>query len=302
MTNKPWSIVGLGEILWDIFPDGPRFGGAPGNFACSTAELAGDRAQVHMVSRVGNDELGSEAISQLGARGVQTSAVQSDQRETGRVLVEINSTGVADYRFTENCAWDYIEPGEVAPSIAASCDAVCFGTLGQRCEVSRRAIRQFLEAVPSTCLRVLDINLRTPFDGDDIIRQSLPLGNILKLNDDELSRVASLLSLSGSDREVLQALLDRYSYELVALTRGSNGALLVSSAGELSDLPAGKVTIRDTVGAGDAYTAALVLGLLSGSNLDEINSTAIQVAGYVCSRAGATMSIPPELRWCLFGD
>ncbi len=145
-------------------------------------------------------------------------------------------------------------------------------------------IRRFVQSVSPECLRVLDINLRAPFDDDDAIRESLPLANVLKLNDEELPRVAGLLGISGTEQELVAALIERYSYQLVALTRGAGGALVVSRAGETSELPAESVRISDTVGAGDAYTACLVLGLLAGWELKKLNSAAINVAGYVCSR------------------
>ena len=296
MTTEPWSIVGLGEILWDIFPDGPRFGGAPCNFACSAAELSRNRARARMVSCVGRDELGTRAIEQLTERGVTASAVQTDDRDTGQVLVEVDDRGAASYRFAENSAWDHVAWSDDLRVLAEGCDAVCFGTLGQRGEVSRQTIRRFVESVPPKCLRVLDINLRAPFDSDAVILESLPLANVLKLNDEELPRVAGLLGIPGTEREVIDALMDRYSYQLVALTRGTGGALILSGTGEFSDLPAEIVDVADTVGAGDAYTACLVLGRLAGCELAELNAAAIHVAAYVCSQPGATMEMPNNLR------
>ena len=288
------QVVGIGEILWDVFPDGPRFGGAPANFSCSTSELSRGAAGVLIVSAVGEDELGRKAIESLKQRGVDTSVLQVNQHPTGKVDVQLDDAGVASYHFADDSAWDHLAWNDALGKVAAKCDAVCFGTLGQRSETSRRTINQFVQATPESALRILDVNLREPFYDDSVIQQSLALANVLKLNDDELPRLARINGLSGDDVDVMRQLAARHQLRYVALTRGAGGAAIVSQD-EVSDLPGIPTEVADTVGAGDAFTAAITLGLLAGQDIDTVNRNAIAVASYVCSQPGATMTFPDEL-------
>lgn len=295
---QPWQIVGLGEILWDVFPDGPRFGGAPANAACSAAELAADAAEVFMVSGLGDDALGNEALAALHSHRVATSHVQRTGWPTGRVDVTLDAAGMASYRFAEDSAWDHVAWCDALESLAACCDAVCFGTLGQRGQTSRDTIRQFVttvQAAREAALRVLDINLRPPYDDDTVILESLELANVLKLNDDELPRVCQLCGIPAEPEEALSTLAQRYQLQAVALTRSSKGGLLIRG-GEISDLPGTPVNVADTVGAGDAYTAAMILGLLAGRDAASINAHAIAVASFACTVSGGTMAFPDSLR------
>jgi fructokinase len=294
MLMQP-CIVGIGEILWDVFPDGPRFGGAPANFACSTAELSRGSARVCMVSAVGDDDLGHAALQSLTSHGVDSRCVQINDRETGQVLVELDPHGVARYRFAENSAWDALRMTDDLRTLATSTDAVCFGTLGQRSQCSRDTIQAFVKAVPSSALRVLDVNLREPFYSDELILASLAMANVLKLNDAELPMVARLCGCSGSTSEMMRQLSEQYHLRCVAVTRGTAGAIVVAN-NAISDLPGITVDVVDTVGAGDAFTAALILGLLGGQEIHEVNRRAIEVASYVCSQAGATPGFPAHFR------
>lgn len=287
-------VVGLGETLWDVFPDGPRLGGAPLNFSCSSAELAQSAAQVFMVSCIGDDELGRQALDSIAAHGVDVHCMQTVDRPTGQVLIELDSERAARYRFAEDSAWDHLAWNDSLRRLAADCSAVCFGTLGQRSERSRNTIETFVKETPEPTLRILDVNLRDPFFNDDVIVQSLALANILKLNDEELPLLARLCGASGSDTEIMRQLAERFQFRCVALTRGADGAILVQGD-DVSDLPGIQVDVVDTVGAGDAFTAALTLGLLAGRDIEEVNRHAITVASYVCSRPGATMSFPADL-------
>jgi fructokinase len=289
-------IVGLGEILWDVFPDGPRFGGAPANFACSAAELRGPGVDVHIASAVGRDDLGSKAVKLLHERGVGTSCVATLDRPTGTVLVELDSAGHASYTFAADTAWDNIPWSGDLQRLAASADVVCFGTLGQRSETSRQTIERFVRATRPDCLRILDINLRPPFWTTEVIRSSLEHANVVKLNETELPTVADLLGWKGSDHELLQRLLDQYALRAAALTRGAEGALLMSSSSDFSNLPAEPTTVVDTVGAGDAYSAALAIGLLENLPLAAINAWGMRVASFVCSQPGATPRFHKHLR------
>ena len=291
----PHTIIALGEILWDVFPDGPRFGGAPANFACSSAELGHENAVVSMISAVGNDELGRRALDSLVTRGVQTDVVQINGYPTGRVDVELDEAGVGTYRFAENCAWAYLSWIRDLQQLASDCDAVCFGTLGQRGQQSLEAIRSFVQATSESALRILDVNIRRPFISDELILSSLELANVLKLNDDELPVIGGLCDFSGSDLEIMQRIAERFGLRYVALTRGPRGAVILSSD-TVTELPGVSVDVVDTVGAGDAFTASMTLGLLAGQQLEAINRNAIASSSYVCSQQGATMAFPKEYR------
>jgi len=294
MSPRP-TIIGLGEILWDVFPDGAHFGGAPANFACSVAELCGEEMDVYIAGSVGHDDLGRSAIELLNARGVNTSCVSLADQPTGQVLVELDDAGRASFEIAADTAWDNLAASNELHQLASRADAVCFGTLGQRSDVSRQTIQRFLRATRPDCLRILDINLRPPFWNEEIVLQSFELANILKLNDTELAVVADMLGWKGADQELLEQLMDRFSLQLVALTRGVGGALLQSAAGQHCDLPGNPVAIVDTVGAGDAYTAVLAIGTLNGLPLEIINAWANRVAGFVCSQPGATPHLPNHL-------
>ena len=290
----PYQVAGVGEILWDVFPDGPRFGGAPANFCCSAASLAQASADVSMISSVGNDKLGQQAIDALHHRKVKTPLVQVNQRPTGRVVIELDDAGIASYQFDENSAWDHLDWIDELSAFAETCDAVCFGTLGQRSPISHQTITRFLEATPESALRILDVNLRPPFFSDDLIAASLANANVLKLNSEELPHVAMLNGFSGDDIDVMQQLAHAYQYRCVALTRGSEGAVIVTGD-SISELPGMLVDVVDTVGAGDAFTASLTLDLLAGKPIDVINRRAITTASYACTKPGATMPFPNHL-------
>lgn len=291
------QIVGLGEILWDVFPDGARFGGAPANFACTAAGLAAGSPRVAMAGAVGRDDLGRRALAEFSSRGVDVGVVAILPEPTGRVDVTVDAQGHASYVFASDCAWDNIPWSESLATLAAETSAVCFGTLGSRGATSLATIRRFVAAVPSPALRILDINLRPPFWSPDVLRDSLPLANIVKCNDDELPVVAEILGLEGSPQSVLHALLTRYRLRLAALTRGAKGSLLVTAEGSASDLPGTPVDVIDTVGAGDAFTAAVTLGLLAGWPLAKLHAHAERVAAFVCTQRGGTPPIPAELRF-----
>lgn len=296
MGEQRALVVGLGEVLWDVFPDGARFGGAPANFACHVAEIAGGRVDVLVASAVGRDDLGRRAIESLSTHGVDTCHVASLPQATGQVLVALDAAGHASYTFADDVAWDHLAWSEGLAGLAAGCDAVALGTLGQRSAESRATIQRFVESTPQRCLRVLDVNLRPPFWSEEVVLRSLELANVLKLNDGELPVLAELLGLRGSPRELMEQLAARFALKVVALTRGEAGAILLGDAGCWSDQPGLPTTVADTVGAGDSYTAALVLGLLDGLPLDAINAWATRVAAFVCSQPGATPHLPAELR------
>ena len=286
MTDRP-DIISIGEVIWDLFPDGERFGGAPANFACHAAILG---AEVTMLSATGNDNRGREAIGILGGFGIDTSLMQVvPDAPTGSVGVEIDAKGKPQFTIHENSAWDQLAWTPRLAEKVAEADAVYFGTLGQRGESSRATIRHALEAAMSAGVpRILDINLRAPFFDDQLIHESIEHASILKLSDDEFEIVARACGVSsGGDHSfVLRNILERFSLDSIVLTRGAEGALFVS-ADDLIDQPGVPAEVIDTVGAGDAFTAAFALGLLRGEKTRAILQAACQTASTVCSQSGA---------------
>ena len=292
-TARP-VIVGIGEVLWDMLPGGKQLGGAPANFAYHAAALG---AAAAVVSRVGDDAPGREVLARLEALGVDRRHVGVDPTyPTGRVDVRVDAAGVPEYVIHEPVAWDFLAADEAVLRLAARADAVCFGTLAQRSAVSRAAVQATLSATRA-CLRVFDINLRQQFFSRDLIDQMLRQCDVLKLNDAELPVVAGLLGITADEPgAAVRELIGRYALRVVALTRGGRGSLLAGADGRTSDHPGAPVaTVADTVGAGDAFTAALVTGLLAGRDLDQVNAFANRLAAYVCTRSGATPAVPQSL-------
>jgi fructokinase len=292
--NSKYKIAGIGEGLWDVFPDGKQFGGAPANFACHCHTLG---AEAYVVSCIGNDELGLEGREFLSNHGVDiTGLALSEEFETGTVLVTLDSDGKPDYEIKEGVAWDNIPFTEEMQKIASGVNAVCFGSLSQRNDVSRRSIATFLDATPQECLRMFDINIRQHYYSDEVILSSLEKANALKINDEELPLVAKLLDISGTDEEQLKAILKTCSMNLVILTCGPKGALLVTED-DVSFEPAAKAEIiASTVGAGDSFTATAIMGYLNKKSLEEINRRANEVAAYVCTQTGAVPTLPESLK------
>ena len=300
MTTPRPIVVGLGELLWDLFPSGKQLGGAPANFAYITA-LLGDSGIV--ASRVGDDRLGQEALWHLKSCGLDVHRVQRDlSRPTGTVKVEVDSKGQPEYQITENVAWDFMEFSEDWISLARSAHAVCFGSLAQRNSVSRSTIRAFLSALPSFAIGIFDVNLRQTFFSPEILRDSLRHAKVLKLNHQEFPRFLDLLqcplrdstraaSAPGdySDISAARWLCREFSLRLVCITRGASGSALVT-ADSHHEHPGFSVKVADTVGAGDAFTAALVHHALRGSSLAMMNTAANRMGAWVASQEGA---MPP---------
>jgi fructokinase len=286
------AVVGLGEVLWDLFPEGKQFGGAPANFAYHAKCLG---AEGFVVSAVGNDDLGREILDRLDALGLNRQFVAVDgAHPTGTVSVELDAAGKPRYVIHEDVAWDFVPVVPGLMDLAQKADAVCFGSLAQRSDASRKTIRDFLGATQEGCLRIFDINFRQRFYDAKTVARSLELANVLKLNDEELPVVAKLLKISGGEDDVMAALRDRYDLQVIALTKGAHGAVLIGPDGR--SVHAGVAAkVVDTVGAGDAFTAVLAMGLLRGLDLDAINEHANHVAAYVCSRPGATPEMPARL-------
>jgi len=285
-------VVGIGEILWDMLPSGKQLGGAPANFAFHARSLG---ARSAIVSAVGRDALGREILGALEAAGLETRFISLvDAHPTGTVGVELDIEGVPRFTIADGAAWDFIPSNANLLGLAVAADAVCFGTLAQRSPVSRAMIRAFLEATRPECLRVFDVNLRQSSHSRELLDDFLRKSSVLKVNEEELGVLTRLFSLSGSDTQVLTRLLEAYPLELIALTLGKRGSRLFSLKGE-SYCPAPAVEVSDTIGAGDAYMAALVMGLLKGKSLVEINDRANRVAAFVCTQPGAWPRIPASL-------
>ena len=284
-----FNVLGIGEILWDLLPSGKQLGGAPANFAFHASALG---ARSRVISRVGRDPLGVEILQRLQALGLPTAEIQVDpSAPTGTVSVELSSDGQPRFTIHEDVAWDRLALEKAALAAVAEADAVSFGTLAQRREPARSTIQSLLAAVGPGALRILDINLRQQYFSRDIIESSLGVANIVKFNDSELPVLAELLGLRGSARQQIEQLARQHAQRLVCLTRGAHGSLLYCE-GHWAEDPGQPVAVKDTVGAGDALTAALAMGVLAGKPLDAINRRANQVARYVCSCEGATPQLP----------
>ncbi len=287
------QILAVGEVLWDLLPSGKQLGGAA-NFTYQCRSLGAD---ARLVTRVGNDPLGHEVLARFRILGIPVEPVQVDPVfPTGTVDVALAPDGQPRFTIREHVAWDQIEADEASLARAARADAVCFGSLSQRDEPSRSAIRKFVAASRPGTLRLFDVNLRPPFVDRDVVADSLTLANALKLNDQELPALATMFGFPADVREAMEQLAFRFGLSLVALTRGPHGGLLLAD-GEWSDHPGLTVTVSDTIGAGDAFTAALVVGRLAGRPLDEINRHANDVAAFVCSRPGGTPTLPDSLKF-----
>lgn len=286
-------VTGIGELLWDLLPSGPRIGGAPANFACHARSL-GARASV--ISRVGEDEAGTTLLEHLRATGLGTHGIQKDaEHATGAVDVLLDETGQPDFKIRPDAAWDHIQADARALAIMAETDAVCFGSLSQRHIVSRETIRRLVAAARPDAWRVFDVNLRQDHYDEELLDASLRLANACKLSDSELPVLASLFGIAGSVEEKLARLADLYQLRAVVYTRGARGSILLHG-GESHDHPGYPAQVRDTIGAGDSFNAAVTMGLLQGWPVDRISDTANAVAAHVCSCDGAMPPLPAALR------
>jgi len=289
-SSKNFFVVGLGELLWDMFPEGKQLGGAPANFAYMTSLLGDDGI---VASRVGSDALGRAAGRRLERLGLRASHLQLDRAyPTGTVKVSVDPSGQPTFEIAESVAWDFFEWTPEWRSLAERADAVCFGSLAQRCPQSRATIRQFLSALRPGVTRVFDVNLRQSFYNAETLSESAKLADVMKVNNDELPIVAKLLQIPFIYDEARAArwLRDILGLKLVCITRGAKGSLVVS-ADEVSEHPGFRVHVADTVGAGDAFTAALVYHYLRHASVSTLNEAANRMGSWVASQIGAT---PPR--------
>jgi fructokinase len=286
MTAKNHVVVGLGEVLWDLLPGGKQLGGAPTNFAYIT-NLLGDNGVV--ASCVGADDLGGEARGALEKLGLRTANLQLDPAHpTGTVKVQLDAAGQPKFEISENVAWDFLAWTPEWSVLAREADAVCFGSLAQRSPVSHKTIRDFVNAARPNATRIFDVNLRQAFFCAEVLVESLKRADIMKLNDDELPRVMALLGIAHRDEESsAETLLRTFGLKLVCVTRGAHGSLLVNESGSHHH-PGYPIKVADTIGAGDAFTAALVHQYLRGASLAAMNDAANRVGSWVASQIGGT--------------
>jgi len=279
------KVVGLGEVLWDVLPERTCLGGAPANFAYITT-LMGDQGIV--ASRVGEDSQGIEALRRMEELGLNIDYVQTDRNHrTGLVNVQVDGNGQPRFEIAHPVAWDFLEWTSDWRKLAEQADAVCFGSLAQRSETSRKTIRHFLSATLPGTLKVFDVNLRQSYYSAEILAESMQLADIVKLNDDELPKIMSLSKLPHKDPlSSAERLIQAYNLKVVCITRGGHGSLLVRGA-DRNEHPGFRVHVADTVGSGDAFTAGLVHEYLHGASLQLMNEVANLVGAWVASEVGA---------------
>lgn len=286
-------VVGMGEALWDVLPEGKKIGGAPANFAYHISQFGLPSC---VVSAVGNDPLGDEILENFTSKGLNQ-LIERVPYPTGTVQVEIDQAGIPQYDIKENVAWDNIPFTPQLDELAGKSRAVCFGSLAQRNVVSRETIARFLDRMPvrEDSLVVFDVNLRQGFYNKEILCESMRRCNILKINDEELVTVSRMFGYPGIDlQDKCWILLGKYNLKMLILTCGINGSY-VFTPGAVSFQPTPKVEVADTVGAGDSFTAAFIAGILKGKSVAEAHSRAVQTSAFVCTKKGAMPILPAEL-------
>ncbi len=297
---EPRLILGIGELLWDLLPEGPRLGGAPANFTVMAGRLGSHAA---ILGRIGRDDLGRKAVEILDPLPVDTEFLQVDRvHETGRVTVVLKD-GQPEYTIHEPAAWDFLELSDEWIRLAERADAICFGSLAQRSRESRQTIQTLASQTKANCVRVFDVNLRAPYYSSEVVQESLELATVMKMNDAEVPLVLGLLGLQAFDPEDPAALrmgaeklLDEFpTLKMVAVTRGGCGSLLATREAS-HEHPGIEVKVADTIGAGDAFTAAMTIYMLRGSDLARLNEAGNRWGSWVASRAGAMPELNGQMR------
>ncbi|MDE6007109.1 MAG: carbohydrate kinase [Muribaculaceae bacterium] len=287
-------VVGMGEALWDVLPEGKKIGGAPANFAYHVSQFGLPSC---VVSAVGDDALGKEIVENFTSKGLNHH-IATVPYPTGTVQVEIDQAGVPQYEIKENVAWDNIPFTPELHDLAKRTKAFCFGSLAQRNVVSRNTINSFLDAMPKKedDLIVFDVNLRQGFYNKDILCNSMERCNVLKINDEELVTVSRMFGYPGIDlQDKCWILLGKYNLKILILTCGINGSY-VFTPGKVSFQPTPTVEVADTVGAGDSFTAAFISAILKGKTIEEAHSLAVQTSAFVCTQKGAMPILPNYLK------
>ena len=297
---EPHLILGVGELLWDLLPEGPRLGGAPANFTVMAGRLGSHAA---ILSRIGRDDLGRRAVQLLDPLPADTEFLQVDPaHETGRVTVAFKD-GQPEYTIHQPAAWDFLELSDEWVQLAERADAICFGSLAQRSVESRQTIQTLAAQTQANCVRVFDVNLRAPFYSSEVIQESLELATVMKMNDAEVPRVLALLGLPACDaadpgtlRLGAEKLLEEFpALKMVAVTRGGSGSLLVTREA-WHDHPGIAVKVADTIGAGDAFTAAMTHYMLRGADLATLNEAGNRWGGWVASQSGAMPDLDEKVQ------
>lgn len=287
-------VVGMGEALWDMLPEGRKIGGAPANFAYHVSQFGLDS---RVVSAVGDDELGNEILANFAEKKLECQ-IEKVPYPTGTVQVELDEKGVPCYDIKEGVAWDNIPFTVSLLELAKKTDAVCFGSLAQRNSVSRETINRFIDEMPQEehVLKIFDINLRQHFYSKELIEESIKKCNILKINDEELVIVSQMFGFADIDfKEQCKLLLTKYNLKMLILTCGVDGSY-VFAPGEMSFLETPKVKVADTVGAGDSFTGAFVAAILKGLEMKEAHRLAVNVSAFVCTQNGAMPELPAEIK------
>ena len=285
-------VIGIGEALWDMLPEGKKLGGAPANFAYHASQFG---LEGMAVSAIGHDKLGEEIVEALEEHNLPYH-LDRVEYPTGTVQVTLDALGVPQYEIKTGVAWDNIPYTPELARLAGQCQAVCFGSLAQRNAVSRESIGLFLDAVPKDCLKVFDINLRQDFYSLEVLEDSFRRCNILKINDEELVVLSRLMALPGlALEEKCRFLIKTYGLQMLILTCGVNGSYVFYEGG-MSFLDTPKVTVADTVGAGDSFTGAFVGSILKGKSIPEAHETAVKVSAFVCTQSGAMPVVPDNLK------
>jgi fructokinase len=284
-------IVGLGEALWDVLPEGKKLGGAPANFAYHAGQFGLDTIAI---SALGEDALAEETIEALKEHGLNY-LMPRVPYPTGTVQVTLAEGGIPTYEIKEGVAWDNIPYTDEMAEIAKNARAVCFGSLAQRNKVSRENIRKFLADTPADCLKICDINLRQQFYSKEVLEDSFQLCNILKINDEELVVVNRMFGYDGLDmRQTCEKMVQDYGLKMLVLTCGTNGSYVFTDDGLTSFQDTPKVEVADTVGAGDSFTGSFCACILNGKPVQEAHKTAVQISAFVCTQNGAMPTIPKE--------
>ena len=284
-------IVGLGEALWDVLPEGKKLGGAPANFAYHTGQFGLDTLAV---SALGEDRLGDETIAAIEEQGLNYMMPRVPY-PTGTVQVTLDDEGIPAYDIKENVAWDNIPFTDEMKAVAQNCRAVCFGSLAQRNVVSRGTIKKFLSTTPDDCMKIFDINLRQSFYTKEVIDDSLHLCNVLKINDEELVVIGRMFGYPGLDmQDKCWLLLGKYNLDILVLTCGVNGSY-VFTPGSMSFYETPKVEVADTVGAGDSFTGTFCACILKGKSVADAHRIAVDASAFVCTQKGAMPKLPDTI-------
>ena len=277
-------VVGIGEIVWDMFPDGSVLGGAPLNFAFVAGELG---CAPVIISAVGKDDLAEQTLQRITEIGIDISTIQRNDLPTGRVLVQLDDKGIPQYEILENVSWDALTCSESEKALVANADAVCWGSLAQRSAVSGASVPELLDAARPDCLKVFDINIRQHYYSRDVFENSLKRTDVLKLNEDELPLVSEIFGIDGTDAEKIHTLIEMFNLKMIIYTAGAAFSEIYDATGCLSHVETPKVKVVDTVGAGDSFTAGFIASYLNGATVREAHERAVKISAYMCTQKGA---------------